>query len=30
VELPAAIVQRVRQDRQLTQCNHCNRLLYLM
>ena len=29
VELPAAVVQRVRQDRQLTQCNHCNRLLYL-
>jgi predicted nucleic acid-binding Zn-ribbon protein len=30
VELPAAVVQRVRQDRQLTQCNHCNRLLLMM
>ena len=30
VELPAAVLQRVRQDRQLTQCNHCHRLLYLM
>ena len=30
VELPAAVLQRVRQDRQLSQCNHCNRLLYLM